>query len=107
MKETPLQTVKRLYGGKDKLIASISDFVRDDDEEKSEAATRLKVMSNKRLLRLSVRADAVKSHGGRDALATKVASAQGRSKDEDYVARLKKMTAGRLLDMLAASQTKN
>jgi len=106
-KETPLQTVKRLHGDKNKLVASLVDFARDDDEDKSDAKERLKVLSNKRLLRIASRADAVKGHGGRDALATKVADAQGRGKDADYVARLKKMTAGRLLDMFGAASKKN
>ncbi len=102
--ETPVQTVNRLFGSKEKLVASILDFARDDEEDKSEAKNRLTVLSNKRLLRLAKRSEEVGKHGGRDALATKVADAQGRSKDDDYVVRLKKMTAGRLLDMLGAAK---
>jgi len=102
-KETPIQTVKRLFGSKEKLVESVLDFARDDDEDKSETKERLTVLSNKRLLRLAKRSEEVAKHGGRDSLATKVADAQGRGKDADYVARLKRMTAGRLLDMMGTA----
>lgn len=106
-KETPLQTVNRRFGDKDKLVASVVDFARDEDEDKSETSERLKVLSNKRLLRIAKRADEVKGHGGREKLAVKVAEAQGRAKDADYIERLKKMTAGRLLDMHGVASKKN
>lgn len=102
-KETPLQTVKRLYGSKDKLVDAVVDFAKEDDEDKGDAAERLKVMSNRKLLRLAAVKEQVSEYGGTEQLAESLAGAQGRSKDGDYVAKLKTLSATRLLDMMSAA----
>lgn len=103
-KESPLETMKRLYGSKEKLVDAIVDFAQDPDEEKSEAVNRLKVLSNRKLLRMAAVAEKVKERGGREALAGAVAEAEGRSKDADYVTKLGTLTPAALLDRLGAAE---
>ena len=103
-KESPLQTVKRVYGSKDKLVVAVADFARDDNEEKAEAAQRLANMSNKKLLRMAAMAEKVKGLGGRDGLVDAVASAENRAKDADYISKLKTLSPAMLLDRLDAAE---
>jgi hypothetical protein len=63
--------------------------------------------SNKQLLRLFEAAQFVKSKfGSRQALAEAVASAMGKAKDKDYVGRIAKYTAPRLVAMYHAATGK-
>lgn len=103
-KETPLQTMKRQYGTKDKLVDAVVDFASDEGEDKGEATERLKVLSNRKLLRMAATAERVKQAGGRDKLAAQVAEAEGRGGDADYVEKLKTLTPTMQLDRLDAAQ---
>lgn len=103
-KESPLQKVKRLYGSKDKLVEAVADFARDADEDKGDAAQRLASLSNSKLLRMAAVSERVAKIGGRDALATEVATTEGRGRDGDYVAKLKTYTPAMLLDRLDAAK---
>lgn len=103
-KESPLQTVKRLYGSKDKLVDSIADYARDDDEDKNEAIERLKSLSNRKLLRMASISERVKELGGRDELAAAVAATEGRDKDSDYTAKLRTYTPAMLVDRLDSAK---
>lgn len=104
-KETPLQAVKRLHGSKDKLVDSIADACRQADEDKSQTVERLKTVSNKKLLRLAEVTQAVnQQYGGADKLVDALAATLGRSKDADYVAKLRSYSTGRLYDMMRAAE---
>lgn len=103
-KETPLETMKRLYGSKEKLVDAIVDFAKDPDEDKGEAVNRLKVLSNRKLLRLAEVSEAVQARGGRDGLVAAISEVEGRGKDADYVEKLRTLTAAALLDKLGAAE---
>jgi hypothetical protein len=104
-KETPLQTVKRIYGSKEKLVDSLVDVAKSAGEEAAEVKSRLLSASNKKLLRLAeVSAQVKERYGSRDKLAESVADALGRAKDSDYVAKLKSFSSGRLLDLAKSAE---
>jgi hypothetical protein len=104
-KETPLQTVKRLYGSKEKLVDSLVDVAKSAGEEAAEVKSRLLSASNKQLLRLAEVSATVKDrYGSRDKLAESVADALGRAKDSDYVAKLKTLPGARLLDLARSAE---
>jgi hypothetical protein len=96
--------MKRLYVSKDKLVDAVTDFARDQNEDRAEAATRLAALSNRKLLRMAKTAERVKQAGGRDKLAAAVAAAEGRGADADYVAKLMTLTPTMQLDRLDAAE---
>ena len=104
VKETPLQTVKRLYGSKDKLVDIVAKALSDLEEQTEDLKERLRVASNKKLLRLAAVAEELKSYGSKDKFAEALANTLNRAKDADYVARLKEMSITRLLDMMKAAE---
>jgi hypothetical protein len=99
--------MKRLYGSKDKLVDAVVDFARDDGEDKAQATERLKVLSNRKLLRIAATAERVKEIGGRDELAKAVATAEGRGADADYVDKLKTLTPTMQLDRFDAAERRS
>ena len=102
-KETPLQAVKRLYGSKDKLVETVAKALSDLEEQADDLKERLKVASNKKLLRLAEVAKEVKAnYGNKDKFVENVAAALNRAKDADYIGRLKRMSIPRLSEMKAA-----
>lgn len=104
-KETPLQTMKRLYGSKDKLVDSLAKAAQQADEDLDEAKTRLMSASNKKLLRLAeVTSSVADKYGSVDKLADALATTLGRAKDSDYVAKLRTLSAASLLDRMRAAE---
>ena len=100
-KETPLQTMKRLYDSKDKLVETVAKALKTSDEDLSAVKERLKTASNRKLLRLAEITSAVgDKYGGVDKLVDQLASGLGRAKDSDYVAKLRTKSQGSLLDMM-------
>lgn len=105
-RETPLQQVKRIYGSKDKLVASVVKALDGLDAGGDDLESRLNASPNARLLRLAAVAETVKSrYGSKDKLVEAIASAQGKGKDEDYRTKLSEQPLPRLLD-LATSATR-
>lgn len=110
VKETPIAKVKRLHGGKEKLVDSlVADLAREsEDESKDELKQRLMTVSNKKLMRLS---EALKQlneqYGSKDKLVEAVSAAKGKSKDEDYVNKLRTYTIPRLLDMARTGKARS
>jgi regulator of protease activity HflC (stomatin/prohibitin superfamily) len=104
-KPTPLQATKSQYGTKEKLIESVANVAKEADEDASDVKARLADVSNKKLLRLAEVAQKLdKQYGGsKDKLADAVAAAQGRSKDSDYVEKLRTHSAARLFDLYRAA----
>ncbi|HET6613918.1 MAG TPA: hypothetical protein VFG83_18090 [Kofleriaceae bacterium] len=105
MKETPLQTVKRRFGTKEKLVDSLVDAVKEAGEEAAEVKQRLLLASNKKLLRLAEVSTTVKDkYGSKDKLAEALGQALGRARDNDYVNKLRTFSQARLLDMIRAAE---
>lgn len=106
VKETPLAAVKRLHGSKEKLVETIVDLVGKDssDESPAELKVRLTAVSNKKLLRLHQSLVEIKDkYGSKDQLIEALTQAQGKSKDNDYAARLQSYSIHRLIDMMQSA----
>ena len=103
-KQTPLQIVNEKFGSKKDLAKRLAEVLEPGpDESKDELATRLSFASNSKLLHLQQLADKVAAHGGRAGLVQKIAAAEGKSNDKDYVAALtKNRNLGWLVDRLEA-----
>jgi hypothetical protein len=99
-----MQAMKKIYDSKDKLVSSIVSAVKHEGESNDEAITRLKVLSNKKLLRLSNVAKEVADRGGKDKVVAAIGTAMGRAKDSDYLAKLGSYSSGRLMDMLRVAE---
>lgn len=108
-KDTPIQTMKKIYESKDKLVNSVVSAVKREGESKDEAISRLKGLSNKKLMRMGRIAGQIADFGGKDKVITTIGSAMGRAKDSDFLAKLGTFSNGKLMDMLGTSQkgTKN
>lgn len=112
MSKTPLSIVKERFGddpkkAKEKLIEAVKKAAGKDlwldrvSEEKG-----LEHVSNKKLLHLEQVFEAVsKEVGSRDKLITEIVGLQGRSKDEDYKARLAEESTPSLWDRYRAVQS--
>ncbi|MBL4634295.1 MAG: hypothetical protein JKY56_10495 [Kofleriaceae bacterium] len=101
---TPIQTVKKNFESKEKLISSIAGSVKNEGESESEAAARLKSVSNKKLLRMSEVAKQIADRGGRDEVISALGTALGRTKDEDYLTKLGTFSSATLMDMLRVAE---
>lgn len=102
--ETPMQTLKKLHGTKDKLISSIVGTVKKEGESDADAVARLKGVSNEKLLRMGAVAKKISDRGGRDKLVAALGDALGRAKDSDYLSKLGSFSNGRLVDMLRSAE---
>jgi hypothetical protein len=104
-KETPLQTVKRLHGSKEKLVETLVADLESAGEDADDLETRLQASTNKKLLRLAAVTAAIKSdYGNRDGLVKAIAEAGGKGKDQDYIAKLGTLPLPRLLDMARSAR---
>ena len=112
MSKSPLSIVKERFGddpkkAKEKLVAAVKKVAGKDlwldrlNEEKG-----LEHVSNGKLLHLEQVFEAVgKEVGSRDKLIGEIAKLQGRSKDEDYKARLGEESTPSLWDRFQAVQS--
>ncbi|MBT8454386.1 MAG: hypothetical protein KJO40_20655 [Deltaproteobacteria bacterium] len=112
MSKSPLSIVKERFGddpkkAKAKLVAAVKKAAGKDlwldrlNEEKG-----LDHVSNKKLLHLEQVLEAVsKQVGSRDKLIGEIAKLQGRSKDDDYKARLGEESTPALWDRFQAVQS--
>lgn len=102
VKETPLATIKRLHGSKEKLVDSLVATLakENEDENEAELKQRLMTVSNKKLLRLADSMRILKEkYGNKDKLVQAVSTAKGKTKDQDYTNKLRSYSVHRLLDM--------
>ena len=101
-KQSPLQIVKQEFGSKKELAKKLSEVLEPlEDESKEELCERLELVSNAKLLHLLQLVETVSSHGGREGLVSKIAAAEKKSKDEDYIKALtEKRSLGWLVDRL-------
>ena len=104
-KETPLQTVKRLHGSKEKLVETLVKDLGSAGEDTDDLEMRLQATTNKKLLRLAeVIATVNGQFGGKDGLVKAIADAGGKSKDQDYLDKLASLPLPRLLDMARSAR---
>lgn len=101
-KKTPLQVVNERFGSKKELAKHLADLLEPaPGESKDELAARLTMTSNAKLLHLDALAQKVAAYGGREGLVAKVAAAEKKSGDKDYLKALtEKRTLGWLVDRL-------
>ncbi|GAF77599.1 unnamed protein product [marine sediment metagenome] len=99
-KQTPLQILNDKFGSKKELAKRLSEVLEPlEDESKDELAERLTLVSNAKLLHLQALSDKVAAHGGREGLVQKVATAENKTTDKDYIKALtSKRTLGWLVD---------
>lgn len=114
MSKSPLSIVKERFGddpkkAKEKLVAAVKKVAGKDlwldrlNEEKG-----LEHVSNSKLLHLEQVFEAVsKEVGSRDKLIGEIAKRQGRSKDDDYKARLGEESTPSLWDRYQAVQSRD
>ncbi len=102
--DTPVQAMKKLYGSKDKLISSIVGVVKQDGESDTDAVTRLKNVSNQKLLRMGEVAKQITDRGGRAKVVAVIGDVMGRAKDSDYLTKLGSFSNGRLMDVLRSAE---
>jgi hypothetical protein len=98
-KKSPLALVNETFGGKDKLVEKLVGLL-ESDESKDDLRKRLLAVANGKLLHLHEVASMVREkYGSRDKLLSAAASALGRAKDKDYVAKLGTFSTAKLLDV--------
>src|SRR5256885_13668716 len=107
-KKSPLSRTKDDHGTKEKLVDKLVTLlgqIRKVEEDKDELKARLLASSNKKLLRLmEVGSEIREKYGSVDKLADAAAGALGKAKDAPFVAKLKALTPGKLLDMLRSAE---
>lgn len=100
--KSPLATLKDKFGDKQKLVAELEKFTKNDDlwVSRTNESKGLAHVSNAKLLRLHATFTAVKEKfGTRAKLIAAVADLEKRSKDEGYKTRLGNYPVPRLWDM--------
>jgi hypothetical protein len=99
-KKSPLHAVNERFGSKKDLAQRLSEILEPGPgESKEDLAARLAMASNAKLLHLDALAQKVAAHGGRAGLVAKIAAAEKKSGDQDYVKALtEKRTLGWLVD---------
>jgi len=105
-KETPLQTVKRVYGGKDKLVEAVVKALKAVGAEvEGEDEQDLAAASNTKLLRLhSIATTINERYGDKDKLIAALADLEGKSKDSPFAESRGGHGLGRLLDQVTAAE---
>lgn len=99
---TPLSVVKEKFGDKEKLVAEVEKFTKDDDlwVSRTNANKGLKHVSNAKLVKLHRTFSEVKEKfGTRAKLIDAILEVEKRAKDEGYKTRLGKFPVPRLYDL--------
>lgn len=104
-KETPLATVKRLYGTKDKLIDATIKALKGVGEDDDQLDERLAGKPNSKLLRLIDAANTIKErYGNKEKMVAALLTATGKVKDSDFAGKLSSYTLPRLLDLTRSAE---
>lgn len=105
---TPLQIIKDQHGSKDALIDKVLPLVEPQDgETKDEHKKRLKYVANAKLLHLHALGERVAKLGGRDKIVARILELRGQTKDHEYADSLKKLSLGRLVDLVASVERRS
>ncbi len=104
-KESPLQTVKRIYGSKEKLIDSVVSAAKEVGDGAADAKDRLASVSNQKLLRIAEVSRAVKDrYGNREKMVDALAGAVGKAKDKDYLEKIRTFSTAKLFDLARSAE---
>ena len=96
----PKARLAKVHNSKADLAKSLAPALVAGDEDAGEVSERLSKASNTQLLRLQKVVETVKSkYGSREKLIEAIGSAQNKSKDKDYLAKLATYPLPRLLDL--------
>jgi hypothetical protein len=88
------------HGSKEALAKTLAALLAHGEEDTDAVEARLRTASNQQLLRLaSVTATVKKKWGSRDKLIAAIGTAQKKSKDKDYLAKLEAMPLPRLVEL--------
>jgi hypothetical protein len=101
---TPLHTVKEKFGSKAQLVDQLIGLVqRQDEESDAELTERLMRVSNRKLITLHERENALKSgFGTREKLVSALVEKKLGRADSDLEAKIGQYSTGRLLSMSRA-----
>ena len=103
----PKARLAKVHGNKADLAKSLAPALVAGDEDAGAVSDRLSKASNTQLLRLQKVVETVKEKfGSRDKLIEAIGTAQNKSKDKDFLAKLATFPLPRLLD-LATSATRS
>jgi hypothetical protein len=96
----PKARLTEAHTSKEALAKSLAEVLAREDEDTDQIADRLRTASNQQLLRLRQVADTVKEkYGDRSKMIAAITSAQNKTKDKDYVAKLDTYSLPQLLDL--------
>jgi hypothetical protein len=100
----PKARLAKLHNSKADLAKSLAPALVAGDEDAGAVTERLTTASNAQLLRLQKVVETVKEkYGSRDKLIEAIGSAQNKSKDKDYLAKLATFPLPRLLDLATSA----
>lgn len=92
-------------GTKADLAKAIASSIVRSNQDAGDVETQLKTASNQQLLRLQRVVETVKKKwGSRDKLISAISSAQNKSKDKDYLAKLDSFSLPQLVDLATAGE---
>lgn len=96
----PHGRVAAAHGSKEALAKTLASAIARDDEDTGVIAGRLTKASNSQLLRLHHVVETVKEkYGSRGKLIAAIGTAEHKSKDKDYLAKLDSYSLPQLLDL--------
>ncbi len=96
----PRARVTEVHKGKAELAKALAASVARSNEDTDQLEARLKTASNAQLLRLQKMVALVKEKwGNRDKLIAAIGSAQNKSKDKDFLAKLDTFSLPQLVDL--------
>lgn len=92
-------------GTKADLAKALASSVARSNQDAGDVENQLKTASNQQLLRLQRVVETVKKKwGSRDKLISAIGTAQNKSKDKDYLAKLETFSLPQLLDLATAGE---
>ena len=101
----PHGRVKAAHGSKAELAKALSKLVGKTGEDAAVVESRLSRASNAQLIRLQKAGERLKAKwGSRDKLISAIGTAQNKSKDKDFLARLESYSLPQLLDLATVSE---
>lgn len=101
----PRARVLEAHGGKDAIAKSLAAVIARSDQDTDQLEAQLKKASNSQLLRLTrVTATVKQKYGNRDKLIAAIGTAEKKSKDKDFIAKLETYSLPQLLDLATAAE---
>ena len=113
IKAAPIKTAQRhprarlvaAYGSKEQLAKTLAATLAREDQDTDILAATLKKASNQQLLRLAQATETVKKKwGNRDKLIAAIGTAQKKSTDKDFLAKLDTYSLPHLIDLATSAE---